>query len=94
MFVKSCIDECISGINPEIDGARPLINDMHGLNVTTISPNSETVPSLSLICSIANFASLILFFIFLISCNSTAYVLAFDSSRVSFASTIFLKTLS
>ena len=91
VFVKSCIDECISGINREIDGASPLINDIHGLNVTTISPSSETVPSLSFICSIANFASPILFFIFLISCNSIAYVLAFDSSRVNFASTIFLK---
>ncbi|SVC30006.1 uncharacterized protein METZ01_LOCUS282860, partial [marine metagenome] len=75
----------------EIDGASPLINDIHGLSVTTISPNSETVLNLNLICSIVNFALAILFFIFLISCNSIAYVLAFDSFRVNFASTIFLK---
>nr|ABZ08370.1 hypothetical protein ALOHA_HF4000APKG2O16ctg10g16 [uncultured marine crenarchaeote HF4000_APKG2O16] len=92
MFVKSPIDACNCGINAEIDGASPLINDIHGLNVITISPNSETVPNLSLICSIANFAPAILFFVFLISCNSIAYVLALDSFRANFAPTIFLKT--
>ena len=34
MLVKSSIDVCICGINVEIDGASPLISDMHGLNVT------------------------------------------------------------
>jgi len=89
MLVKSSIDVCICGINVEIDGASPLINDIHGLNVTTISPNSDTVPNLILICSIANFASAILFFAFLTSCNSIAYVLAFDSFRASFENNFF-----
>ena len=94
VLVKFSIDECICGINVDIDGASPLINDMHGLNVTTISPNSETVLNLSLICSIDNFALPILSLTFLISINSVAYVLAFDSFRVNFASTIFLKICS
>ena len=94
VLVKFSIDECICGINADIDGASPLINDIHGLNVTTISPNSETVLNLSLICSIDNFALPILSLTFLISINSVAYVLAFDSFRVNFASTIFLKICS
>jgi len=94
MFDKSSIDVCICGINVEIDGASPLINDIHGLNVTIISPNSETVPHLILICSFADFASAILFFAFLTSSNSIAYVFAFDSFRVCFASTILMIILS
>ena len=85
VLVKFSIDECICGINVDIDGASHLINDIHGLNVTTISPNSETVFNLILICSIDNFALPILSLTFLISINSVAYVLYFDSFRVNFS---------
>jgi len=79
---NSLIDVLISGTNPEIDGANHLINDIHGLSVTTTSPSSETVFNLSLICSIANLASPITFLTFLISCTSNAY--AFDVVRFLF----------
>ena len=92
--VKSCNEELTPGIRLEIDGANPLMSDIHGLNVTTTSPNSETVFSLSCICSIDNFAFPIIVFIFLNSCNSIAYDLAFDSSLAFFASTILLKIRS
>ena len=94
MLDNSLIDVLISGTNPEIDGANPLINDIHGLSVTTTSPSSETVFNLSLICSIANLASPITFLTFLISCTSDAYAFARGSFPVFCAATIFWKTRS
>ena len=73
---KSCIEAFASGMTPFTNGANPLIIDIHGLNVTTTSPNSETVDSLSLTCSIDNFAPLTIFFIFLTLANSPAYACA------------------
>ncbi len=70
---KSCIEALASGIIPLNEGLRPLIIDMHGLRVTTTSPSSDTVSSLSLICSIDNFAPPTMFFIFLTWVNSPAY---------------------
>ena len=62
---KSCIEAFASGINPFRDGANPLIIDIQGLNVTTTSPNSETVLNLNFTCSMDSFAPPTMFFIFL-----------------------------
>ena len=74
---RSFMEELACGIMPLRDGASPRISDMHGLSVTTTSPNSVTVSSLIFTCSSESFAPLTIVSILRTWASSCAYALAY-----------------
>ena len=86
---RSFIELFACGMIPLSAGASPLISDMHGLNVTTTSPNSVTVSSRIFTCSSESLAPPTMLSILRTCASSWAYARACEILLLRCASITF-----